>query len=264
VAEDIDQRHSLEDLAEVACFSPYHFHRIYRGVTGETVDETVRRLRMHRAAYELNATTLPIARIARRAGYGSLAAFSRAFKADHGVAPGSYRQSRRTGGLGPSPTHQELIMYDVEIGRMDSLRVAGLDHAGDYNAIGSTFDRLGALAAVKGLFRPNTRMLGVYYDSPRAVPVAQLRSFAGLTVPPEFAGDKDLKVETIAAGPIASLIHKGSYAELHKAYDWMFCGWLPSSGRDPGDAPPFEEYLNNPRELPPTEWLTRVCLPLVE
>jgi AraC family transcriptional regulator len=105
-------------------------------------------------------------------------------------------------------------------------------------------------------------MLGVYYDSPDAMPAAQLRSFAGVTVPPDFAGDKDLRIESIAAGPIASLVHKGPYAELHKAYDYLFCDWLPRSGRDPGDAPPFEEYLNNPHELPPSEWLTRVSVPL--
>lgn len=262
VAGDIDRRHSLDDLAAIACFSPFHFHRIYRSVTGETVDETVRRLRMHRAAYELNATALPVERIARRAGYGSLAAFSRAFKQDHGVAPSSYRRLRCVSGEVTTRKPREMTMYDITIGSTDEFRLAGLPHKGDYNAIGSTFDRVFALAAAKGLFRPETRTFGVYYDSPEAVATADLRSFAGLTVPADFAGDKDLQVETISAGPVASLVHKGPYAELHKAYDWLFCGWLPQSGRDPGNAPPFEEYLNNPRQLPPSEWLTRVCLPL--
>jgi AraC family transcriptional regulator len=262
VAEDIDRRHSLDDLAAVACFSPFHFHRIYRGVTGETVDETLRRLRMHRAAYELNATMLSMDRVARRAGYGSVAAFSRAFKQDHGVAPSSYRRTRLHTVRRTSREQEELTMYDVEIVRAPTLRLAGLAHQGDYNAIGTTFDRVAALAAAKGLFRPDTRMFGVYYDSPEAVPKAELRSFAGFTAPPDFTSDKDLQVETIAAGPVASLVHKGPYAELHKAYDWLFGEWLPKSGRDPADAPPFEEYLNNPRELPPSEWLTRISVPL--
>jgi AraC family transcriptional regulator len=262
VAEDIDRRHSLDDLAEVACFSPFHFHRIYRGVTGETVEETVRRLRMHRAAYELNATALAMERVARRAGYGSGAAFSRAFKLQHGVAPSSYRRTRGAMAARPDRKREDLIMYDVEIGRTGAISLAGLDHRGDYNAIGGTFDRLSAIAAAKGLFRPDTRMFGIYFDSPRDVPVARLRSFAGISVPPGFAGDKDLGLQTIAAGAIASLVHKGPYAELHRAYDWLFCDWFPKSGRETADAPPFEEYLNNPRESPPSEWLTRVSIPL--
>ena len=38
--------HTLESLAAVAHLSPYHFHRIYRALTGESVVETVQRLRL--------------------------------------------------------------------------------------------------------------------------------------------------------------------------------------------------------------------------
>jgi AraC family transcriptional regulator len=262
IAEDIDRELRYDDLAAVACFSGWHFHRVYRGVTGETVDETVRRLRLHRAAYELNATALPMDRIARRAGYTSLAAFSRAFKADYAVAPSSYRRTRAMHQQMRNRAKEDQTVFPVELSKTDALKVVGLPHQGDYNSIGTTFDRVSALAAAKGLFGPHTRMFGIYFDSPEDVPVARLRSFAGLTCPPGFASDADLQTASIAAGPFAAVLHKGPYAELHKVYDWLFRGWLPVSGRDPGNAPPFEEYLNNPRELPPTEWLTRVCIPL--
>jgi AraC family transcriptional regulator len=264
IAEDIDRRHSLDDLAGVACFSPYHFHRVYRAVTGETVDETVRRLRLHRAAFELNSTALPIARIATRAGYGSVAAFSRTFRADYGHPPASYRRIRNDLPGVHKPKRKDLPMYDIEIGTTPRLRLVGLDHKGDYNAIGTTFERVSAMAAAKGLFNAGTRMLGIYYDSPDAVPAAQLRSFAGLTVPEDYTPDNGMRIEVIEAGAVASLLHKGPYAELSKAYDHLFCDWLPSSGREPADRPPFEEYLNNPRELPPSEWLTKVSIPLAQ
>jgi AraC family transcriptional regulator len=105
-------------------------------------------------------------------------------------------------------------------------------------------------------------MFGVYYDSPGAVATANLRSFAGLTAPEGYRPEGDLRVEEIRPGVAASLVHKGPYAELSRAYDYLYCEWLPASGREPADAPPFEEYLNNPREVPPLEWLTRVSIPL--
>jgi len=77
----------------VACLSPYHFHRVYRAMRGETTADTVRRLRLHRAAVDLIAGELPVARVARRAGYGSQEAFTRAFKAAYGVPPARYRAS---------------------------------------------------------------------------------------------------------------------------------------------------------------------------
>jgi AraC family transcriptional regulator len=262
IGQDIDRRHQLDDLAEVACFSAHHFHRIYRAITGETVDETVRRLRLHRAAYELNSTTQPILRIARRAGYGSTAAFTRAFSAAYGRPPADYRRTRSTYAPTPTTNGREPTMYTISIDTTPTMTLAGLPHKGDYNNIGTTFDRLSALAAAKGLFGPTTRMLGIYFDDPKCKPKSELNSFAGLTVPADFTPTDGLMVQHVPAGKIATLIHKGPYAELEKAYDFLFCDWLPTSGQEPGEAPPFEEYLNNPRELPPSEWLTKVCIPL--
>lgn len=81
ITANLDRPLDLARLAEIACFSPYHFHRLYRLVLGETPDQTVRRLRLHRAAAALSRNEEPLARIAREAGYGSAEAFSRAFAA---------------------------------------------------------------------------------------------------------------------------------------------------------------------------------------
>src|SRR5512143_1415217 len=91
----LDDALSLESLARVACFSPYHFHRIYRGTLGETVNDTVRRLRLQRSAVDLLDRELSIDRVARRAGYSSQAAFTRAFRAEYGDPPARYRDARR-------------------------------------------------------------------------------------------------------------------------------------------------------------------------
>jgi AraC family transcriptional regulator len=204
---------------------------------------------------------MPVARIAARAGYGSTAAFNRAFGAAYGHPPMAYRRRRGEVASRLQTPNEELPVYTIDITTADAVTLAGLPHKGDYNNIGTTFDRLSAIAAAKGLFGPTTRMFGIYFDDPKAKPKAELNSFAGLTVPAGFSAD-GLQTATIKAGPVATLLHKGPYAELERAYDYLFCAWLPTSGREPGDQPPFEEYLNNPRELPPTEWLTRVSIPL--
>jgi AraC family transcriptional regulator len=67
---------------------------------------------------------------------------------------------------------------------------------------------------------------------------------------------------TTPGGDYAVLRHKGPYADMRAAYVWMFGTWLPQSGREPADAPVLEEYLNNPRDTPPTELLTDFYLPL--
>ena len=67
IADHLDEALDIERLAAVACFSPFHFHRIYSAVTGETVGDTVRRCRLERAALQLVQSQRSIASIARAA-----------------------------------------------------------------------------------------------------------------------------------------------------------------------------------------------------
>jgi AraC family transcriptional regulator len=84
---------SLETLSKIACFSPYHFHRIFRSATEETLGEYIRRQRLEFAASALThrkADTLTT--LALDVGFGSLAAFTRAFKDHFGLTPSQWRQ----------------------------------------------------------------------------------------------------------------------------------------------------------------------------
>lgn len=262
LSNHLDHEIDLARLADIACFSPYHFHRIYHGMQGETVADTVRRLRLHRAAVELIAGSLPIDRVATRAGYGSQEAFTRAFRAAYGDPPARYRAS-----FAPLPNIRSDKMstttqYEVVIRECAAVRVAALPHKGDYQEIGKTFERLAAMGIGQGLFGPFTRSFGIYYDDPKVVAKGELRSEACMFAPPSWLPNGELIERTIRGGKYAVLTHIGPYAELHRAYDWLFGSWLTASGEDADNAPCIEEYLNDPRTLPPTEWKTEVWLPL--
>ena len=260
--DNLDAPLDLDRLAAVACFSPYHFHRIYRMTMGETAAQTVRRLRLHRAAVQLSDGTAPLDRVARAAGYGSAEAFSRAFSAAYGCPPAAYRSARTSG---CQPPGQERIEVTGIVTLIDApaLRLAGFPHRGDYQTIGAAFDRLYAWAGPRGLVTGETRHIGVFYGEETVVDERDLRSFAGISVAPDFAPADGVEVIEIPAGPTAVLRHKGPYAELEGAYGTLYGVWLPGSGRDPADQPCFEDYLNDPRQLPPTELLTDIHLPLM-
>jgi AraC family transcriptional regulator len=253
LSEHLDRDLDLDHLAGVACFSPFHFHRIYHALQGETVAESVRRMRLHRAAIDLIEGEVPIARVATRAGYGSQAAFTRAFRAAYGTPPAAYRVS--------SSGH---FAGTVTIRRSDPVAVIARRHEGDYETIGGTFERLNMTAVGRGWVGPTTRYFGLYYDDPSATPAHARRSDACLTGPPgaTFDGDPDLRPLTIAGGAYAVLLHVGPYAELHRAYTWLYREWLPVSGEDPADLPCVEEYLNNPRTTPAAELRTEIWLPV--
>ena len=264
IAADPARNPSLEELAAAAAFSPFHFHRIYRELTGETPAETLTRERLSRAAVLLVRDALPIAVVAKRCGYGSAAAFTRAFRAAHGIPPAAYRDAGGIGAPQPqaTPPEETLGMHDITIRDEPALRLAALAHRGPYSTMGGTFDRLGAWAAARGLIGPGTRFLGLYHDDPMTVAEKDLRSDACLTVPEGIAAGDGVRILDLPPTRVATLLFKGPYAELEPVYTWLYREWLPNSGEEPADQPPREEYLNDPKALPPSEWLTAIMIPL--
>lgn len=263
LADHLDDTLDLARLADVACLSPYHFHRVYRAVQGETAADTVRRLRLHRAAVELITGELPVARIARRAGYGSQEAFTRAFKSAYGVPPARYRAS-----FVPDPAatakenEMDTMTYEATVRHTSAIRVAALRQQGPYANIAGTFERLMVMAGGQRLLGPDVRTFGIYYDDPSVTAASGLRADACVTVAEGVIPDGELRVREIPGGRYAVVVHVGPYAELEHAYKWLYGVWLPQSGEEPGDAPVIEAYLNDARFVRPTELETEIWLPL--
>ena len=95
IAGHLDGELSLARLSEVGCFSPFHFHRIFQGVTSETLNGHVRRVRLERAASLLKAVARKAHyRLALETGFAGTAEFSRAFKSHFGTTASGW--DRRT------------------------------------------------------------------------------------------------------------------------------------------------------------------------
>jgi AraC family transcriptional regulator len=253
---------SLDALADVAALSRFHFHRVYNAVVGETAANTVRRMRLHRAAVALVQGTDPLGMIAKRVGYPNLASFTRAFSGYYGLTPAAFRNR---GELRPFPlllTKKGPLMYPVITRTDPARRLAAVPHKGPYHEIGRAFEKLGSTVAARGFYGRFGNMVGVYYDSPADVKPADLRSHAGLESPADLPIEAPLEVVTLPAGRHAVLTFTGPYAGLPAAYDQLFGVWLPQSGETPGESPVFEVYLNSPMDTPPEDLVTEICLPL--
>ena len=237
VQDHLDDELRLDDLASVAAFSAFHFHRIVRGMVGESVAEHVRRLRLERAARNLKQGSEPVIRIALDAGFEAHESFTRAFTAMFGASPSAYRAAHKPAPDSPSSTHLGNVSnyrkpnageaLTVEMKQLGPVKVVFLRHPGPYSEVGSTWGRLLAWAGRKGLLGPGIRMLGIVYDDPDITPAEKVR-----------------------------------YDNLGQTYQRFFGGWLPKSGHEPRDVPAFEEYLNSPTNTSPEKLETRIYVPL--
>jgi AraC family transcriptional regulator len=252
IERDLDADLSLLDLADHACLSPFHFHRLFTAVVGESPAEYVRRLRLERAAHELSTSQRAVGDIAREAGYGSQSAFTRAFGERFGCAPGEFRERERGRWAGRVVEPRKLV------GRIETvapLRVAFVRHIGPYDQARPVFERLVAWAAARAS-NIEPLFLGLAHDNPRVTPAAQLRFDCCIEVTEHVRSEGDVTVTELPGGEYATAVHRGPFDRLAETYAWLAGDFMPRERRSMRKAPCVEIYLT-----PPAELITEVLVP---
>ncbi len=278
VVANLDLALDLARLAARAGLSPFHFHRVFKGMTGETPLELVRRLRLERAAARLVGTDLGITRLAFEAGFETHEAFSRAFRLAYGTSPTGFRRRHPRYEIAAScgihyaaaglvatfvPHDTGGGTMEVEVRELPSRRVATVRHVGPYNQISRAFARLGAIGGPAGLFRhPEVAMIALYHDDPEATAPEALRSDAGVIIPDSVPVPPGLDEQRIPPGRFATVLHRGPYEQLGDVWARALGEWLPASGFRMGSGPSFELYRNDPTNTPKERLETEIWISL--
>src|SRR5580692_7467535 len=174
----LDEDIRPEGLAEIACLSPYHWHRIYVAMRGETISATIRRLRLLRAADRLANSDLSPGRIAECAGYSGADSFARAFREAYGKTPADYRATGSHAAFKAATEAEDHEGFPVAIEALPATRCATVAHGGAYMQIDQAMGRLFTALAAQKLMAPDQAMRAVFFDDPDLVPVETLRSRA--------------------------------------------------------------------------------------
>jgi AraC family transcriptional regulator len=278
IQQHLDEALALDELATLACFSPYHFHRVFRGMTGESLMGHIRRLRLERAAAELKLSRVPVTQIAFHAGYETHEAFTRAFRASYGLAPIQFRSAkgRQCFPVAPSGVHFQpggglkhfkakrvgAQVMKVQVKVMASMRVAFMRHVGPYGEVGATWGRLLPWCGKEGLLGGDSLFIGLCHDDPEVTLPEKLRYDACVTADAAFKPTGEIGVQVIPGGDYAVTTHFGPYHRLGKTYAALLGQWLPRSGRELGHSSCFEVYLNSPEDTDPKDLLTDIYVPL--
>lgn len=279
IAAHLDRAVDLDELAALAGTSPFHFHRICRGMLGETPLELARRLRLERAAHQLGQGRGSITQVAFAAGYESHESFTRAFRATYGSAPSEFRRAQvrrieiaavngihyRPDGRAPSPRFRDTggVTMEVVLEELPSYRLAMVRHVGPYNQVGNAFHQLGAIGGPLGLFTERSMMLALYHDDPEAVPAGELRSDAALVVGEELKLPDGIVEGRLPAGTYARARYRGSYEGLGDAWARFMGEWLPASGHRVAQGAAVEIYRDGPMITPGSEPVTDLLVPIV-
>ncbi len=282
IENHLDDNPDLDELSAVACFSPYHFHRIFTALVGESVAAYVRRLRLERAAMQLTQLDVAITQVALAAGYDSLDAFARAFRAQFGVLPSAYRRDDGTLTRARSRSVDRPLFYhltpdvppiDVQIRPFLPMSVATVRYTGPYDECYPAWETLVAAMQAHGLMTERSVACAVSHDNPDITPARKCRMEVCLSLPSGATADalvvrdllRDKRVylrEIGSAADYAAIEVRGPYTLLHPAYRSLYREWLPQSGREPEDDPGFEVYYNSPQNTAPQDLRTEIFVPL--
>lgn len=284
IEENIHTKLLLENIAREAHFSPFHFHRLFSVVTGETVNNFITRKRIEKAAsYLLHKKEIPITEIAEKVGFANLSSFSRAFKKFYGISPQEFKE------LSPekfskicktkSKNSQIEISFEQYICNinnslnwiqmnakttvkvLDKLELAYISHVGKMDLIGSAFDQLIRWATPKGLMeQENLRMVTIYHDSPKITDPNHLRMSACIVLNSKTTVEGEVGLRMIESGKCIVSRFEIAPHEFQQAWESSFV-WMTENGYKKADKDPFEIYYNNYLEHPEQKFVVDLCIP---
>jgi AraC family transcriptional regulator len=288
IDKQLDQPLDLESLAEVAHFSPFHFHRLFSAWMGETSGDYLRRRRVEIAATRLVAQPrVRVLQVALSVGFGSAEAFARAFKTRFGCSPTSWRQQQSA--LRPAKSNPGQVKRNIDqvlpqnLAKNDAVRhpspeasmkvelidrqpttVAYLRYVGPYGAPIMTFwqKTVYPWMATSGLLQQPR--YGISHDDPTITAPQQCRYDAACEVPPGLTTLGNALKTTIPGGKYAALSFKGTVADIEEAWTAMLRDWLPSSGLQLDGRIMFEYYPQGSSFDPATGVFDcKLCVPVV-
>ncbi len=302
IESHLEEELFLRKLAQVAHFSPFHFHRIFKGIVGEPLNQFIQRIRLEKAATKLiENEKLSITEIAFECGFSSSSSFARAFKDYFTMSATEWRKKkqaidrkngqmksnigkeesnvgkdtvRSSGYIGskeaPITRRKNMVnaqSLEVEVQYVPQMTVAYIRHIGPYKGdtelFGKLFNQLFRWAGPRDLLKfPETKVLAIYHDNPDVTDESRLRMSVCITVPEDSKVDGEVGKMALPGGKYAIAHFEIDASEYEEAWNALYGTWLPESGYQPDDRPSFELYLNDPNTHPEHKHIVDIYMPV--
>jgi AraC family transcriptional regulator len=290
----------LKKLASIAHFSPYHFHRIFKALVGEPLNQFIQRIRVERAATKLvDQPKQSVTDIALDCGFSSSSAFARVFKNHFSMSATEWRRKceehmgkirkenskngqRESKGWkdngGPASyiesisrsrrhTMPHTKSISVDVSEVPEMHVAYVRHIGPYKGdselFGRLFNKLFTWAGARNLINvPETKVMAMYHDSPEITDENKLRTSVCITIPEHTKIDGEVGEMIIPGGTYAIGHFEIDDNGFEDAWNYMYGSWLPESGYQPDDRPSLEQFKNDPKEHPEGKHIVDIYVPV--
>jgi AraC family transcriptional regulator len=278
ISEHLDESIQLEDVAAASYFSVFHFHRLFHGIVGETVNDYITRKRMELAAKRLVYNpNISVTQVSEMGGFFSSANFSKAFKLYFGVSPSELRnpinsEKSKIGKLyskygkefDPKALYSQFVTYSgafnpdklkeqlmkVKVKEMPEQSIAYLSSPNGYvlESVYSTWEKVLNWAENMDLDTGINKRYAICHDNPSVTPENKCRYDAAIVVGSDIKVAAPYSQSMIPAGKYAVSYYKDVAEKINNFITELCAQWFPDSGFEPDNFPLMFQYLNDSRE----------------
>jgi len=260
ISNNLDKQFSLEELASIAHFSPYYFHRIFVAIIGEPLNVYTNRIRIEKSAKLLKFSKKRIFDIAYECGYSSPSTFSRSFKNHFNLSPAQFRKtgeiknSKICKVLFPIENYlcdmsleEKKLKFPIEIKKLPKRKIAYIRVINSYKegAVIKAFEKLILWSKSKKCYSNGT-FFGMSLDDPLITPKHKYRYEACVTVPNTFKLDNNDRIQLMSLPQCKYATTKisGGINLVATAIHYMYNEWLINSTYEPEHTYGLEYFLD--------------------
>lgn len=287
IEENSNAKLLLEDVATKAHFSPFHFHRIFKAITGETFNNFIVRKRIEKSTdYLLHKPDKSISEIAFSSGFSTISSFSRAFKKFYGMSPKQFQESsssrfskicKTESKNGKIETQLEqyicnmnehLQFIDSNAKKIDTVFINDIDvayipHIGPFENLGIAFQKLLQWAYPRNLMNGEHQIMSIYHDSPKITEPDKLKVSACISLNGINIDTTDINTRTIPSGKYIKANFELGIDELPNMWEGIFV-WIFNKGyKINSELNPFDIYHNDFNTHPQKKCNTTIYIPVL-
>ncbi len=269
VHNHLDENLSINELAQYAGISQFHFHRILKGVLNEPIGAYINKVRLDTAVKLIRYTDESINSIAAKIGYNDVSSFSKAFSKEFGTSPQEYKSNREM----LLNTNVDYLIDDKgklvseikpKIFLFPDKKVIYIRVIGEYGGqkVMDAWEQLITFVTQHKLLGWNPEFYSIYYDDPENVGVENCISDLCFVTKKDIVDTSIFKSNQLSRGKYAVFRYKGPYERLWELYNTIYGDWLLTADYKLRDVPTMEKYINYSPKTPPNSLLTDIYIPI--
>jgi len=260
INQNLDKKFRLEHLSDVACFSQFHFIRIFETLMGETPQQYVIRKRMEQAGYALLEKKRRVTDIALGVAYNTHSAFCKVFKIHFGMSPRQFRDSIPNwqytkvnhpfraviGNRNRSSSMPIPVIRTLPAIKMICIQNQGVINGSFLATNLTSYKAFRKKVARHGLNEIVSNLVSIYPNRPLGIHDDQVTNFVGAMITRGTQLTENFHYFVYPPGKYALFKHFGSYDFIPQTWNRAYMNWYPKSGRSIRDLPPLEIHLDDP------------------